>query len=266
MELVDCHTHTAYSDGTASVLDNVAHASSLGLTTLCLTDHLTLPHEIDPLCEVSVAESDLPAYARDIAAARDRFPGVDVVLGFECDYYPGCEDNVRRWSADATFRLGSVHMVDMRWIDDLSDLSFWDERGTEYVWEGYFRLWGQACASGLFDSMAHPDLVSLLGRYPQEPLMRRLFVQAARDASQAGVRVEINTAGAVKPVGRFYPHPELLRLFRQAGVPITVGSDAHAVQRVGEGIERAYALAVSAGYRSVEVPTAGGGWRSVSIC
>lgn len=266
MELVDCHTHTAYSDGTASVLDNVARASSLGLTTLCLTDHLTLPHQIDPLCEVSVPEADLAAYAADIDSARRRFPDVEVVHGFECDYYPGCEENVRRWSAGATFRLGSVHMVDMRWIDDLSDLSFWDECGTDHVWEGYFRLWGQACRSGLFDSMAHPDLVSLLGRYPQDGLMRRLFAQAARDAAQAGVRVEVNTAGAVKPVGRFYPHPELLRLFCEAGVPVTVGSDAHAVERVGEGIARAYELAASVGYRSVEVPTADGGWRSVSIC
>lgn len=156
-------------------------------------------------------------------------------------------------------------MVDMRWIDDLSDLSFWEARGIDAVWEGYFRLWGQACHSGLFDSMAHPDLVSLLGRYPSGDAMQRLYAQAARDAAAAGVRVEINTAGSIKPVGRFYPHPELLSLFHAAGVPITVGSDAHVVTRVGENIGQAYALAAAAGYRSIDVPTAAGGWRSVSI-
>ena len=77
--------------------------------------------------------------------------------------------------------------------------------------------------------------------------------------------VEINTAGSIKPVGRFYPHPELLSLFHEAGVPITVGSDAHVVTRVGENIDQAYALAAAAGYRSIDVPTAAGGWRSVSI-
>ena len=95
--------------------------------------------------------------------------------------------------------------------------------------------------------------------------MQRLYAQAARDAAAAGVRVEINTAGSIKPVGRFYPHPELLSLFHEAGVPITVGSDAHVVTRVGENIDQAYALAVAAGYRSIDVPTAAGGWRSVSI-
>lgn len=54
-------------------------------------------------------------------------------------------------------------------------------------------------------------------------------------------------------------------LFHAAGVPITVGSDAHVVTRVGENIGQAYALAAAAGYRSIDVPTAAGGWRSVSI-
>ena len=265
MEIVDCHTHTSYSDGKASVEENVARASGLGISTICLTDHLTLPQAIDPTCEVSVAEADLPRYAADIMASRARHPEIDVVYGFECDYYPGCADNVRRWSEGATFRLGSVHMVDSRWIDDLDDLSYWDEHTADEVWERYFLVWGQACASGLFDSMAHPDLVSLLGRYPDDETMRGLFAQAALDASRAGVHVELNTAGAIKPVGRFYPHPELLELFCEAGVPLTVGSDAHVVTRVGEGIPAAYALAACAGYRSVDVPTPDGGWRRVSI-
>ncbi len=265
MELVDCHTHTFYSDGHNSVDDNVLRACELGISTICLTDHLTLPADIDPTCEVSVAQGDLAAYRRDIMRARCDHPEVEVVYGFECDYYPGCDENVLRWSEGATFRLGSVHMVDMSWIDDLSDLSFWDAHTVEYVWEGYFSLWGQACRSGLFHSMAHPDLVSLPGRYPDESLMADLFDQAACDAHQAGVHVEINTAGSIKPVGRFYPHPNLLSRFFQAGVPITVGSDAHVVSRVGEGIREAYALASSCGYAAVDVPTADGGWRSIAI-
>ena len=56
-----------------------------------------------------------------------------------------------------------------------------------------------------------------------------------------------------------------VKAFHEAGVPITVGSDAHVVTRVGENIDQAYALAVAAGYRSIDVPTAAGGWRSVSI-
>lgn len=266
MQIVDCHTHTTFSDGTSTVEENVQRAAQLGISTLCCTDHLTLPHAMDPACEVSVAEDDLAAYVRAVKDARAVYPQVEVVLGFEADYYPGCEQNIERWTADATFCLGSVHMLDGCWIDDLSDLTYWEANGTEAVWRRYFEVWAQACASTVrFDAMAHPDLVSLLGRFPDCATKEALYARAADVASAYGVRVEVNTAGTIKPVGRIYPDEALLRSFCRAGVPITVGSDAHAVARIGAGIEDAYALAWRVGYRSIEVPTAQGGWRTLAL-
>jgi histidinol-phosphatase (PHP family) len=268
VQLVDCHTHTTFSDGADPLARNVDRALELGLTCLCCTDHLTLPRAMDPACEVSVAEGGLAALAADVARERERARagGCDLVFGFECDYYAGCEPNVARWAAGATFLLGSVHALDGRWIDDLSDLSYWDETGTEATWRRYFEVWAEACASPCgFDSMAHPDLVMLLGRFPDDALRDRLYDGAAEAARAAGVRVELNTAGLLKPVGRMYPHPGLLRRFRAAGVPLTVGSDAHVASRVGQGVAEAYALAWEAGYRRVEVPCADGGWRHVDL-
>ena len=267
MELVDCHTHTAYSDGTSTVAQNVAQAAALGVATLCCTDHLTLPHAMDPTCEVSVAEADLPALAREVEVARAAHPEVEVVFGFEADYYPGCEANIARWRGDATFLLGSVHGIDGRWIDDLRDLSYWDELGCDAIWERYFEVWAQACCSPCrFDSMAHPDLVMLLGRFPSSDVRRRkLYADAADAAQAAGVHVEINTAGLLKPVAQLYPHPDLLDAFFHAGVPLTVGSDAHTAARIGASIPEAYAFAHGVGYRSVDVPTTAGGWRTVEL-
>ena len=170
------------------------------------------------------------------------------------------------WKGSATYLLGSVHMLDGSWIDDLSDLSYWDAHGTEQVWERYFDVWSQACHSPCrFDSMAHPDLVMLLGRFPNEGVCERLYERAALAAHDTGVRIEVNTAGVRKPVGMMYPREGLLRAFHKAGVSITVGSDAHDTVRVGEGIEQAYAFAARVGYRSVDVPCVGGGWRSIPL-
>ncbi len=266
MELVDCHSHTRYSDGVGTVRESIEAAAELGLTTLCFTDHLTLPHSMDPTCEVSVAESDLPLYREEVLEARAAAPELDVVFGFECDYYPGCEANIARWSQGATFLLGSVHMVDGRWIDDLSDLSYWEEHPVEDVWNRYFEVWAEACQSSCnFDSMAHPDLVSLLGRYPCASLLETLYSDAAEVASESMVRIEVNTAGLIKPVGRMYPAPELLAKFSRAGVRATVGSDAHAPRRVGERVADAYRLLYESGYRSIDVPTSEGGWRTVAL-
>ena len=278
MELVDCHTHTRHSDGRPSVEENVARACELGLATIACTDHFTLPAAIDPACEVSVWWEDLASYERDVLAARAAHPGIDVVYGFECDWYPGCEAYIDRLRGGATFLLGSVHLLGdplgalgpdtaWGWIDDGDDLSYWDEHGTEEVWRRYFDAWCRACSSPAgFSSMAHPDLVRKFGRVPTGgALVARLHDEAAQAAAAAGVRVEVSSAGARTAAGGFYPDADLLARFCAAGVPITVGSDAHDAARVGERIRDLYAYAHEAGYRRVDVPTPDGGWREVAL-
>ncbi|HUZ84891.1 MAG TPA: hypothetical protein VMU66_09360, partial [Gaiellales bacterium] len=50
-----------------------------------------------------------------------------------------------------------------------------------------------------------------------------------------------------------YPDPQLLAMFRTAGVPVTLGSDAHAPADVGRDFDLARAELARAGYRSVTV-------------
>ena len=100
--LVDCHTHTSFSDGHASFEDNVRAAAAAGCRVMVSTDHLTLPASMDANCEVQVTEGDLPAHrlafedARNLAAQIA--PELTFIYGFECDWYEGCEPLVERWS------------------------------------------------------------------------------------------------------------------------------------------------------------------------
>lgn len=48
--LVDCHTHTSFSDGHASFEDNVRTATAAGCRVMVSTDHLTLPSSMDANC------------------------------------------------------------------------------------------------------------------------------------------------------------------------------------------------------------------------
>ena len=98
--LVDCHTHTSFSDGHASFEDNVRAAATAGCCVMVSTDHLTLPASMDANCEVQVVEGDLPAHrlafedARKLAAQIA--PELAFIYGFECDWYEGCEPLVER--------------------------------------------------------------------------------------------------------------------------------------------------------------------------
>lgn len=119
--LIDCHTHTSFSDGHASFEDNVRAAAAAGCRVMVSTDHLTLPASMDANCEVQVVEGDLTAHRlafEDVCRlAAQIAPELELIYGFECDWYEGCEPLVEGWSDGAVVRLGSVH-----WIGDPGDI------------------------------------------------------------------------------------------------------------------------------------------------
>ena len=272
MKVIDCHTHTCFSDGTGTFEENARAAVAAGCAVLVCTDHLTLPKAMDPKGEVQVVEGDLPEHRAAFEAARSACPELELVYGFEADWYPGCEDGMLRWGAGAQVLLGSVHWLgdpdDGAWIDDTSDLGIWRELGPDEVWRRYVAAWCAACESPLaFDVMAHPDLPERM-----RPLglaasidLAPLWDEMAACAHDTGRRVELSTAALRKGVGDYYPSRGLLERFCAAGVPITVGSDAHRPEDVAYGIEAAYGHAWDVGYRAVEAPRADGSWASVPL-
>ena len=285
--IVDCHTHTSFSDGTSTFEENVRAAAAAGVRVLACTDHLTLPASIEAEADAQVPFARLAEHRAAYEAARELAgegaPGLELVYGFECDWYPGCEDNVRAWSAGAAFTLGSVHWIGEAgdvaagatgqagtehvaraglpgsgagWIDFSDDMHVWEELGADELWRRYVDAWCAACESPLaFSSMAHPDLPARFANdgWAPAPLPER------------GRQVEVSTAGLRKSTGAFYPSAGLLRRFARAGVAITVGSDAHRAADVAHAIRDAYRYAAAAGYASVDAPRSDGDWQTLPL-
>lgn len=270
--IVDTHTHTRFSDGVGTFEENARAAVAAGCSVLVSTDHLTLPAEMDPAGEVQVVGDSLAAHHSEWMAARDNHPELEFIYGFEADWYPGCEENVLRWSEGAQVLLGSVHWLgekdDGAWIDDTSDLSIWHELGPDELWRRYVDAWCRACESPLpFGTMAHPDLPERMRNegFAATIDLAPLWDEMAACAHDTGRRVELSTAGWRKGVGDYYPSRGLLERFCRAGVPITVGSDAHVSGDICSGIREAYAHAWDLGYRTIEVPRADGSWNSMPL-
>jgi histidinol-phosphatase (PHP family) len=271
-ELIDCHVHTQRcGHATGSVDDYVAEGVRQGLCGMVITEHLALPEDLDPTHQLSMPACDLVDYLVEVDFVRNRYPDIEVVTGLEADFLPGREAETaaairaaRAYSDGARFVLGSVHFIDDWAFDDPSRVEEWDNRDVDQVWRDYFERWIQAAKSGMFDVMAHPDLVKKFGHFPSfDP--REIYAEAANAAADAGVRIEVSTAGLRKPVGELYPGAEFLAAFRAAGVAATVGSDAHAPEEVGFRIADAYDALQSAGFESVSFPDGAGGWKELSV-
>lgn len=180
--------------------------------------------------------------------------GLPVRLGIEVDYFPGKEGAIRRVLAQAPFdyAIGSVHWIGPWGFDLLGVSGLWDGRDVDRMYERYFALLIQAARSGIFQIMAHPDLIKVMGHRPSPDLDVQALYDAAADAFLAGgAAVEVSTAGFRKPVGELYPDPRFLHACFKRGVPLSLASDAHQPEDVGLDFAQAVALARDAGYREV---------------
>lgn len=186
------------------------------------------------------AHDDLDSYC---AFVREQS---DLRLGIEADFIFGGEDRMANLleARDFDYVVGSVHFMREGAVD-MDDYSVWEQgRSAEEVWRRYFQTIGEAAASGLFDVLAHPDLVKYWGR--ERPLpegdLRRYYELAMDGIAQSGIAVEVSTAGLRKHAGEIYPAPAFLQMCLQAGAPIALSSDAHRPQDVGADYDRALEL------------------------
>jgi histidinol-phosphatase (PHP family) len=184
------------------------------------------------------ASDDLDAYCEFVRATPLR-------LGIEADFVAGSEDRIANLlEREFDYVLGSVHLVGDRIVDH-GGYDIWEAASSaDGVWERYFALVAEAVRSGLFDILAHPDLVKMWG--PERPWperdLRFHYEPAVEAIAESGIAVELSTAGLRKPVGEIYPSREMCEMCVDAGAEFALSSDAHAPDYVGYEYGRAVAL------------------------
>jgi histidinol-phosphatase (PHP family) len=236
--LTDLHVHLRPDDPEATAAKHFTAAnaeryldvaSERGIGQLGVSEHV---HRFEQALTVwrhpfwqANATDDLDAYCEFV---RDE---TGLALGIEADFIPGAEDRManlleeREWD----YVIGSVHFLREAAIDMRGEWDVWTHADPEKVWRRYFETLGEAARSGLFDILAHPDLVKVWGREGPRPDgdLRRFYDLAMDGISESDVAIEVSTAGLRKPVGEIYPAPAFLEMCLEAGRPVALSSDAH---------------------------------------
>jgi len=197
------------------------------------------------------ARDDLDAYCEFVREETD------LRLGIEADFIPGREDKManllegRPWD----FVVGSVHFLQEVSLDT-EDFSIWRTGvSAERVWRRYFETIAESARCGLYDVIAHPDLVKVWGDRAPKPDgdLRRYYEPAVEAFAESGVAVELSTAGLRKPVSELYPSDALLAMVADAGCPIALSSDAHTTEQLAYRYEDALEALDRAGVREIAV-------------
>ena len=260
--IVDYHMHLRGSDdeprgrySADRAEEYVEQARRAGVDEIGFSDHVYHFVQTRELWEIpwmlERCVDDLDEYVGAVTEAKSR--GLPVKLGLEVDYFPGTEAELARllepypWD----YLLGSVHFVDGFPVDQEPGLVHKVPVGE--AWRRYFTWLRNAARSGLFDVLAHPDLIKFFRMRPADDELHYLHAETADAIEAAGVCVEVSAAGLHKPTGEIYPDRELLAACRERGVPITLASDAHEPAHVGRDVDLAAALARDVGYETVTV-------------
>lgn len=252
---VDYHLHTKMCGHAVGEMEEyVEAAQQMNLTEVGFSDHIPMyfltPEKRD--LSVAMSEANLSIYASRVKDIQSRYYPFPVKFGLEADYTPGMERELaailRQFDFD--YVIGSIHFLDGWGYDNPQYKAGYDHWDIDELYEFYFNTLCQAVDSGMFDILAHPDLIKKFGYRPTRDISD-LYRKTVRKVADSGMCVEVNTAGLRVPVNEIYPNPEFLKLCFDAGVPITLGSDAHDPKFVGANFGEAVNLLKSIGYTEV---------------
>ena len=237
--MFDYHMHSTVSfDGHGSGLAMALAAKAAGLKEICFTDHID--HDCDALGQSMVFDPAVYSAEYDTLEV----PGLKIRRGVEYGLKPY---NKQTMAQDLKLRpfdfvLGSVHFVNEM---DIYYKEFWQDKTVEQA-VGLFLEETLKCVEHHddYDVLGHLSYICKARAHPDpKPLYlkdnREIVDEILKILVSKGKGMEINTSG-VDRCGDFLPREEFFRRFKELGGEIvTVGSDAHSADRVGQYSGRA---------------------------
>lgn len=233
--MFDYHMHSKVSfDGKNTALEMALAAKERGLKEICFTDHIDYTPEMDMVFDTAVYN-----------AAYDSLevPGLKIRRGMEFGITP---DNPEQLAQDLKrrpfdFVLGSVHLVDGQ---DVYLQPYWEGKTPEQVIPRYLEEVLRAVqVHTQYDVLGHLTYIAKARANPDHKLIdysehREIIDAILTELVRHDKGIEVNTSG-IDRCGGPLPTMDIVRRFRElGGAIVTVGSDAHNTERVGQYTNR----------------------------
>ncbi len=252
---VDYHVHTILCNHAKSSMETyINKAVSLGFQEICFLDHLTLT---EPGNEFSMTPEEAPLYFNAIQMLKRRYIGIiNIKAGLEIDFNPSCVDLFQKISESYAFDVIGSSLHFPGGIDVVSRKSEWSrgEKDSDYIYGIYVESLDKMLDHSYFDVVCHLDLVKKFGGNPSRSFENE-FNCIIEKISRKKLAVEVNTSGYIHPAKEAYPSFDIIKECCKAGVEITMGSDAHDPESIGQHYDTVLPLILQAGYKQISVFT-----------
>lgn len=243
MELfADYHTHTIYSHGKGTVLDNVSAANKIGLAEIAISDHG--PSHMAGIGMKNIAVLDL--IRQDCQQAMLVFPDVKVKLGVEANVTSilGDIDIPLEYQKKLDVLQVGLHLMvrPEAWLDGLNRTAY---HYLKHLSSGLRRKSRLLNTEAIVNAVYQHDIDIITHPGHRFDIDSRALARACAERNTA---FEINTSHDNISL-------ELIEVVAKEGVDFVIGSDAHHPSRVGD-FARGIALAKAAGLTENQIRNA----------
>ncbi|GGF87987.1 histidinol-phosphatase [Paenibacillus albidus] len=183
-----------------------------------------------------------------------RRAGIELRLGIEADYFPGCEQELSRILTEQPYDyvIGSVHFVDGWGFDNPATQKQFEKFDLEVLYARFFEIVGGAIASRLFDIVAHLDNLKAFNYRPDEQRLLPMYEQIADLLVENDTATEINAGMVYRyPIREMCPSPAFLAVLAAKGVLLTTSTDAHFPDDLGGYTEQQLGMLAKAGMKEL---------------
>ncbi|MCR6105429.1 histidinol-phosphatase HisJ family protein [Salipaludibacillus agaradhaerens] len=251
MYLTDYHHHTDHSFDSKAKMDDVCKAAiKKGINEICFTEHFS----VNPKAP-TFGHMNFERYFTQIRVCQKQYEEqLTIKAGIEL-----CEPHLMKEDYDQAlknvkfdFVLGSVHNIKEEKLR-----TFMMEKESTDAYRTYFEEVYSLVSSADIDVLAHLDLlkryaIETKGNYSFtafEDILRGILQKSI----ERGIGIEINTSGLSNgKLREAFPTLDILKLYKKIGGEIlTIGSDSHRADTVGEHLRSALHMAKQAGFNYI---------------
>lgn len=278
MKWTNFHMHSHYCDGVGQLESYVRKAIDKKMFAIGFSSHAPVPFDTDWHMKMEALER----YIEEIHALRKKYEKeINLSSGLEVDYIPGVigPGSYRKKPLDII--IGSVHYVgqlengEYCCIDNTKE-EF--ETGLETIFENdieklvsaYYEIMISMIKNDTPDLIGHIDVIKKLNnnnRYFSEEARwyQDLISRVIGTLSTSNCIVEVNTRGYYKGITKtFSPGKQILKKCFDAGIRVTISSDAHHPDEIVLGFKDASSVLLNIGYKHIHVFFEGK-WRAMQL-
>lgn len=253
--VVDCHVHCDYSDDCSVPAHlEVERAIELGLQGITFTDH----YDIDYPNPKYKFEFDVPERRTFMQELQDRYKNkITIFHGIEIGIAPHVVQQSLEVIKDGRFDcvICSTHAVDG--FSLCSQSEFFEGKTQAQSYRRYLEeIYYDISNFPDYDIVGHIGYVRRYGPYANSSMpfshYSDILDMILKKVIEDGKGIEINTSGFAYKLGTPIPEIDIITRYRSLGGEIiTMGSDAHKVERIADCFESAASILKQAGFEYV---------------